>query len=269
MARNSTTSSRNPPHRPSTQIPRPRCRHTAPPYRLPATRLPSSHRLREWGSVGATTFPSRQRASGPFGSQGLQHRSRVRPLASKSFSAPPQHPPFVLLVGRDPLRQHRYQTPPTRIIGRLPDRSQPRQTARLIAHRTTRHHHRPDITASHLKPNRRLAVIAQQLHGLVDELSFVLRAGVCNADAAFPKPDSVSFDSCFCPFRPRNRLFGSTYPLSNLSTSPGNNTFGAIRRLAGSDIARKQDLRSTPARLSSTLPSQAGSKDTHSRLIWQ
>src|SRR5206468_1398568 len=51
------TSSRNLLRRPSTQTPRPHCRHTAPPYRPSASRLYFLFiDSRQSGSVAATTF---------------------------------------------------------------------------------------------------------------------------------------------------------------------------------------------------------------------
>ena len=90
----------------------------------------------------------------------------------------PGQPPFVLLIRRNPLREHRHQPSPARVIGCRPNRAQPpQQFCGFI-------HYRPPSndpqTGLHLQPaqgsNRRFAMIAEQLLRLIQQLCFVFGA---------------------------------------------------------------------------------------------
>src|SRR5882762_10240846 len=75
-------------------------------------------------------------------------------------------------------------------------------------------------------------MIAQQLLRLVQELAFVLRSrGFITTPQLSQNLHSCRFTHCFIHSGHGNPTFGATYPFTPLSTpSPGNNTFGAIRR---------------------------------------
>jgi hypothetical protein len=132
-----------------------------------------------------------------------------------------------------PFRQHRHQTTPTGIIGRLPNRSQPRQQgSRLVAQRPTRDNPWTALPRRRAQgADRRLAMIAQQFLGLIQQLPFVLHTGALITPPhlrqyLFPCPLTHGFvhsghgNSHFW----RNVSFSPALP-----PVPGNKTFGAIR----------------------------------------
>jgi hypothetical protein len=137
------------------------------------------------------------------------------------------------LEGRDPLRQHTSQPPAIGVVGRLPYFLQPRRQGSGILPR------RPPCVglpswfrfAGTQRPDRRLAVVAQQFNCRIDELPAML--GPCTLVAPSQPPQHLLS-------RPRthrfvhvgngNRTFGAT-TLSDPQSQPiaGNKHFGAIR----------------------------------------
>ena len=85
----------------------------------------------------------------------------------------------MLFKGRNPLGQHRHQALATDIVGGLPDRAQPgQQQSRLKLHRPAGQDHRSArLGALPQGTDGRLAMIAQQLHGLINQLPFMFRTG--------------------------------------------------------------------------------------------
>ncbi len=120
-------SSRNRPHRPSTRTPRPRSRRTAPPCPpQPARFVFFPQRAANGDLVPQQGSRPRQRPAQPLPPQRFQQPVQ-RPPAGQQELVPhfPWHPPLILLIGGNPLRQHRHQTPPTGKVRRLPNRPQP------------------------------------------------------------------------------------------------------------------------------------------------
>jgi hypothetical protein len=136
-------------------------------------------------------------------------------------------------VSEDPLRKRRSHSPAARVVGRLPYLFQPRRQCPDIIPR------RPSCISPPFwfrflrtqRPDRRLAVVAQQSNRLIDELPAML--GPCTLVA----PSQLSQHLLsrprthrFVPVGDGNRTFGAT-TLSDPQSQPiaGNKHFGAIR----------------------------------------
>ena len=106
------------------------------------------------------------------------------------------------------------------------------QQARFIAHRPPRQDQGPPLHRRPMqRPNRCLAVIAQQLHCLVEELALVFRAGIfITSPQLLQNLGPCRLTHTFIHSGHGNPTSGATYASAALSTpSRVTKTFGVIR----------------------------------------